>query len=299
LIIEFMQSLRFLIITCLVAPFGFLPLRWSQAIGSQLGLLLIKYNRKRAHISRCNLRVCFPEKSDAEREELLIQNAKETGKWFLESAYVWFRHPDYLKRRITVRNPQLLEEAHQKKRGVVIVLPHLGNWELVNFYIPKHYPFAAMYKSIKSPWFEKIIFKSRTRLGSKMFATNIGGVRQALRAMRNNQVLAILSDHLPTKEAGVYAPFFGQPALTGKLTQALVNSNQSEVLIAVAVRKPSGQGFEIVFQKIEGMPAEDPVDFATALNSAIEKSILLAPEQYQWVYRRFAKPPEGAANIYN
>ena len=294
-----MQSLKFLIITSLIAPFGLLPLRWSQAIGSRLGLLLITYNRKRAHISRCNLRVCFPEKSEAEREELLIQNAKETGKWFLESAYVWFGNPDYLSKRVTVKNPQLLEAAHQKNRGVVIVLPHLGNWELVNFYIPKHYPFAAMYKPMKSSWFEKVIFKSRTRLGSKMFTTNIRGVRQALKAMRNNQVLAVLADHLPTKEAGVYAPFFGQPALTGKLTQALANSNQSEVLLAVAVRKPSGQGFEIVFEKIEGMPTEDHVAFATALNRAVEKSILLAPEQYQWVYRRFANPPEGTPNIYN
>jgi KDO2-lipid IV(A) lauroyltransferase len=293
-----MKSLKFFIIACLVAPFGLLPLRFSQAIGSQLGLLLIKCNRKRAHISRCNLRVCFPEKTDAERERLLIQNAKETGKWFLESAYVWFRNPDYLSKRISVKNPQLLEIAHQQKRGVIIVLPHLGNWELVNFYIPKYYPFAAMYKSIESSWFDSFILKSRSRLGSKMFATNISGVRQALKAMRKNQVLAILSDHLPTKKAGVYAPFFGQPALTGKLTQVLVNSNQSEVLLAVAIRKPRGQGFEIVFQKIEGSSTEDNLAFATSLNRAIEESILLAPEQYQWVYRRFANPPKNTPNIY-
>jgi Kdo2-lipid IVA lauroyltransferase/acyltransferase len=294
-----MQSLKFFIIACLIAPFGLLPLRWSQAIGSQLGLLLIKCNRKRAHISHCNLKVCFPEKSAAEREKLLLQNAMETGKWFLESAYVWFGNPDYLSKRVTVKNPQLLEIAHRQNRGVVIVLPHLGNWELLNFYIPKYYPFAAMYKPVKAAWFEKVIFKSRSRLGSKMFATNSSGVRQALKGMRNNLVLAILPDHLPTKEAGVYAPFFGQPALTGKLTQSLINSNQSEVLIASVVRKPKGQGFEIVFHRVEGMHTEDKVAAATALNSAIEKSILLAPEQYQWVYRRFANPPSGTACIYH
>lgn len=293
-----MQSLKFFIVACLLAPFGFLPLRWSQAIGSQLGLLLIKCNPKRVHISRCNLKVCFPEKSDTEREKLFIQNAKETGKWFLESAYVWFRNPGYLSRRVSVKNPQLLEIAHKQNRGVVIVLPHLGNWELLNFYIPQHYPFAAMYKPVKASWFDKFIYKSRRRLGSKMFATNSSGVRQALKGMRNNLVLAILSDHLPTKEAGVYAPFFGRPALTGKLTQSLVNSNQSEVLVAAAIRKPSGQGFEIVFQKVEGMHTGDKLSAATALNSAIEKSILLAPEQYQWVYRRFANPPSGTTCIY-
>ena len=58
---------------------------------TRLGLLLIKYNRKRAHILRCNLKACFPEKSEAEREKLLLANASETGKWFLESAYVIFK----------------------------------------------------------------------------------------------------------------------------------------------------------------------------------------------------------------
>ncbi len=294
-----MQNLKFFLIACLIAPFGLLPLRWSQAIGCQLGLLLITCNRKRAHISRCNLKVCFPEKSATEREKLLIQNAKETGKWFLESAYVWFGNPDYLSNRVTVKNPQLLEVAHQQNRGVVIVLPHMGNWELLNFCIPKNYPFAAMYKPIKATWFEKVIFKSRSRLGSKMFATNASGVRQALKGMRNNMVLAILSDHLPTKKAGVYAPFFGQPALTGKLTQALVNSNQSEVLLATAIRKPRGLGFEIVFHRIEGIHTDDSVVAATALNSAIEKSIQLAPEQYQWVYRRFANQPSGSPSVYH
>jgi len=293
-----MQSLKFLFIASLVAPFGLLPLRWSQAIGSRLGLLLIKYNRKRAHILRCNLKACFPEKSEAEREKLLLENASETGKWFLESAYVWFGNPNYLCKRVSVRNPEILETAHQQKRGVVIVLPHLGNWELINFYVPQQYPFAAMYKPISSPGLENIIFKARSRVGTKMFSTNIKGVRQALKGMRKNNVLAVLSDHLPTKEAGVYAPFFGQPALTGKLTQALVNSNQSEVVLSTIIRKPKGQGFEIIFHRIEGMHTEDNIAAATALNAAIEKSILLAPEQYQWVYRRFASPPEGAPNIY-
>ncbi len=294
-----MQNIRFILTTCLLAPFGFIPLRWSQAIGGKLGLFLMKYNYKRAHIARCNLKACFPDKTDTEREELLRLNAIETGKWFMESAHVWFRHPKHLIQKVSVKNPEVLERAHQQKRGVVIVLPHMGNWELLNFYIPQHYAFAAMYKPIKSAWFEQLTFRSRSRLGTQMFPTNSKGVRQALKSMRNNNVLAILSDHLPSREAGVYAPFFGNPALTGKLTQSLVNSNQSEALLASVLRKPKGQGFEIIFQKIEGIHTKDNIEAATALNQAIEKSILLCPEQYQWVYRRFGNPPEGVKNIYS
>jgi KDO2-lipid IV(A) lauroyltransferase len=83
------------------------------------------------------------------------------------------------------------------------------------------------------------------------------------------------------------------------LTHSLIKHNSSEVLLASALRKPKGQGFEISFLAIQGMETTDSVAAATALNHAIEKSILLAPEQYQWFYRRFAKPPEGMESIYS
>jgi KDO2-lipid IV(A) lauroyltransferase len=146
--------------------------------------------------------------------------------------------------------------------------------------------------------FEKIVFNGRSRLGTSMFAANPQGVRQAFKALKKNSVVAILSDHLPSENAGVHAPFFGRLALTGKLTHSLIKHNASEVLLASVLRKPEGRGFEISFAEIQGMDTTDSVAAATALNQAIEKSILLAPEQYQWVYRRFAKPPKGMKSIY-
>ena len=293
-----MQNFRFILIFCLLAPFGFLPLRWSQRIGQSLGLILIRYNKKRAHIARCNIRTAFPHMSHEEQEQLLKETAVESGKWFMESAYVWFRKPEYLCRKVTVTNPRLLDEAYKKQRGVVIVLPHLGNWELLNFYVPQHYPFGAMYKPVKSELFEKIIFNSRSRVGSSLFPTNPSGVRKALKALKNNTIVAILSDHLPSHEASVYAPFFNQPALTGKLTQRLVQSNHSEILLSTVLRKQNGEGFEITFYPVDGANVDDAILSATALNKSIEAAIIKAPSQYQWVYRRFAHPPEGTKDIY-
>jgi len=293
-----MQNLSFFILFFFLAPFGFLPLRWSQAIGAYLGIALIHYNKKRAHIAKCNIRTAFPHLSKDEQKLLLRQTAQESGKWFIESSYVWFRRPDYLIKKVSVTNPELLSKAHQENKGVVLVLPHLGNWEFLNFYVPQRYTFGAMYKPVKSPIFENIIFKARSRVGSSMFATDSRGVRQAMKALKNKGVVAILSDHLPSRRVALYAPFFKQPALTGKLTHALVKSNQSPILLASVLRKPKGQGFEITFHEMKDMHTSDPLIAATALNKAIEQSILLAPEQYQWVYRRFAHPPEGAKDVY-
>ncbi len=293
-----MHKLLIFLTTVIVTPLSFLPLRWSQAIGGTLGTLLIRYNKKRSHVAQTNIQLCFPELSLEEQEKLLQENAQETGKWFMETSYVWFRKPEYLSRKTNVRNPEVLQQAYEKGRGVVVVLPHLGNWEILNFYVPWHYRFGGMYRPIKSPVFEDIVFNSRSRLGSAMFSVDTRGVRHAFKALKKNTVIAILSDHLPSEETGVHAPFFNRPAFTGKLTQSLVKHNDSPVLTAAIIRKPKGEGFDIVFDEVEGLNVENPVDAASALNAAIEKCIRLAPAQYQWVYRRFAKPPIGTPEVY-
>lgn len=293
-----MQTLGVFLLSCFLIPISFLPLRWSQTLGSWIGVLLIRYNKKRAHIARCNLKVCFPEKTQEQIEELLINTAKESGKWFLESAYVWYRHPNYLCSKVNVTNPELLERAYRLQQGVVIILPHLGNWELLNYYIPQRYPFGAMYRPLNSKPFEKLVFKSRTRVGSDMYPTNQQGVRRALKSLKAGNIVAVLSDHLPSHQACVYAPFFNHPAMTGKLTHSLIKNTKAEVLLASVLRKPNGEGFEISFHPVEGMNTTDSLGAAIAMNKEIEKSILVAPEQYQWVYRRFAHPPPGAKDIY-
>ena len=131
-----------------------------------------------------------------------------------------------------------------------------------------------------------------------MFSVDTRGVRQAFKALKKNAVVAILSDHLPSEETGVHAPFFGQQAFTGKLTQSLATYNDSEVVTAAIIRKPQGAGFDIIFDPVEGMHSDDPAAAASALNSAIEKCIRRAPAQSQWVYRRFAKPPIGSPEVY-
>lgn len=296
--IQFMLALQLFFVRCLVTPLAFLPLKWSQALGAYLGLFLIRHNKKRQHIALTNLRACFPNDTPAQHQERLEKTAMEAGKWFMESPYVWFRHPDYLSSKVAMINPEVLDTAYAKGRGVVLVIPHQGNWEMLNFCVPQRYPTGAMYRPIQSPLLEHIVFVGRSRVGTDLFTADSSGVRKALKALKKNKIVVVLSDHLPSEDAGVHAPFFGHPALTGKLTHTLAKFNQSEVVLGTATRLPKGKGFDAHFTRIEGMHAEDPIAAATALNQAIEKSILLAPEQYQWVYRRFAKPPAGVADMY-
>lgn len=293
-----MGKLKRLIARCLFIPLSWISLKYCQSLGAFLGRVVLKFNSKRSNIIHRNLETCFPNLSSAERMILHDKVAAETGKWVIESGRTWFQNPKTLINSVSVKNPEIMDNAFAKQKGVVVVLPHFGNWEMMNYYLPQRYPSASMYKPIDSETMEELVLQSRSRAGAELFKTDSGGVRKAFKFLKKGGALVVLADHLPTREAGVYAPFFGFPALTGKLTNSLIKFNSSEVVLATVLRKPNGEGFEVEFYPVESMNIGDDIEAATHLNKAIEKSILKAPEQYQWVYTRFAKPPEGTKNIY-
>jgi len=294
-----MKKYKIFLIKLLFLPFTILPLSWAQAIGNFIGKKVLILNKKRLKIVQTNLLACFPKHTKTQINDLTIKVASESGKWMMESAGTWFGNPEKLKLRITDKNRELMDAAFKKQKGVVVVLPHFGNWEMANFCLPQYYPCGDMYKPMNSETAEQIILDSRSRSGLALFPVNGRGVRKAFKHLKKGKVLVVLADHLPSREAGVYAPFFGLPALTGKLTHSLIRHNHSEAVLATTRRKPKGKGFELEFHPLKGMQTDDPVEAATQLNSAIEKAIMIAPEQYQWVYKRFDKQPRGEKNIYD
>ena len=82
----------------------------------------------------------------------------------------------------------------------------------------------------------------------------------------------------------------------------LLRSNPAEVLVGSVERRLSAQGIDYVlrFETLECAAAADTAEAsAAAVNAAIEKIVRRAPEQYQWEYKRFKRPPQlGKYNIY-
>ena len=293
-----MKNLKFKLIIGVMSLVSLMPLSWHQAVGRVVGRLYFALNKKRRKIAQCNIEYCFPELTRQQRTTLLQENAQATGMWFCETPFAWFAKPARARRKITIKNPEKLKRAYDRQKGVVIIMPHFGNWEMMNYYLPQNYPAGCMYKEAASPILEKIITDSRERVGTKMFKVNLTGVRQALKHLKQGNLLVILADHLPEKRAGVYAPFFGLQALTGKMTHTFAHHNKAAALVVTATRKPKGVGFEIEFHDVEDMNSNDPLAAAAGLNKALEKVIRTAPAQYQWLYKRFGRQPEGELTIY-
>lgn len=257
-----------------------------------------------AKITRINLETCFPDLSDEELNRLVQASLMNMALMFFELGQIRRWPYEKISQGVVLNGEEVLQRAAESPNGVLLIIPHLGNWEILSVYLGLNYRLAALYDPPKFAGLESVIVGIRERYSGEMFPIDVGGLRNIMKWLRNGGLVALLPDQVPDRNAGVYADFFGQPALTMNLVHQLVSRTHPQVVLGWVRRKfedmdeGGGYGYEVNFSPLS-LTAEDQVETATAINKAIEAAIRKAPAQYQWEYKRFKRPPEQAkASIY-
>ena len=245
-----------------------------------------------------NLALCFPELTEQQLHSLAKQSLIETAKTACELGRIWvLAAPQALKHIVRVKGKEILDEAIKDKKGVIVLAPHLGNWELCGLFLDSNCQSTYLYKPPKLAAFEEAIIAYRGRLGAQLAPTTAKGVAMLVKALGRGEIIGILPDQEPNWDSGVFAPFFGIDALTMTLVAKLAKRTDATVLSIFAKRLDKGEGFEIVIAKARSGVSDVDLDFAArALNQTVEDCVRQAPSQYQWEYRRFKRQADGTKN---
>jgi KDO2-lipid IV(A) lauroyltransferase len=278
-----------------------LPLPASHWLGGGLGRLLLLSDNEQLRVARINLARCFPELGPAEQHRLLSQTLMETGKTFFESGKLWLGNGnDVLGLVREIHGEEHLQEGLERGKGVILAIPHLGNWEVIGLYCSSRHPMTSLYRPPRMTGLDRMIRRARERFGAKLVPTTAKGVRALYQALADNEVVAILPDQDPREGGGCFAPFFGIQANTMTLLSRLVSKSNATVLCCYAERLPKGRGFAIHFEPAPAeLYANDVETSVTALNGMVEQAVRRLPTQYQWGYRRFLTRPEGEPDFYD
>lgn len=268
-----------------------LPRLWRFA--STLGPLVHRFSKRERKVTDINLKVVYPELSDHQRTALAKQSLRHSTATMMELGYAWMAKPARIESGIVeVHGRDKLDTARAEGRGVIVLAPHFGNWEVLNFWLSSHFPFTAMYEPPKIADLEPIIRHGRERMGAQLVPTNSRGVAALLKALKRSEAIGILPDQEPDWGSGVFAPFYGRNAYTATLLPKLVARTQARVVTGVALRLP-GRGFAIHFLDAdERVYSAEEVESAIGVNASVEASIALDPAQYQWEYKRYRKVVE-------
>ena len=273
-----------------------LPLTWMQAMGAGLGWLVWALSpayRQQFHRQVQAAGLHWHQVKGA---------IASTGMMVAELPWVWARaQGQSVLPRVQWTGLAYFESAMQAGRGVILLSPHLGCWEMGGQALaeklgPQHGDLLALYRPPRKVWLQEVVGLSRQRTYFQTASASLRGVRALVKHLRAGGFTAILPDQVPPEGQGLWTPFFGRPVYTMNLLPKLAQQTGAVVLLAWCERHVAGQfTFHVLPPCLQALnlPQTTPEQAALLMNQAIERMVLSRPDQYLWGYARDKQPRAG------
>ncbi len=289
-------TFKYIILRCFLAVTARLPLRMLHRLGAGWGNLLYWIPNRSRRTTQRNLQSCFPDKTASELAVLTRSSLQSTACTALEMGKSWLVPlADTLALVRETEGTEAFEKAIATGHGVILLAPHLSNWEVFGFYVSNKLPTVFLYQPPKLPALDNLLKQTRSRGGIKLAPTNRQGVAQLLKSLYQGELVGVLPDQVPVDGGGLFAPFFGQQALTMTLVGKLLARKKVPVFCGFAERLPRGEGFRVIILEADAqIYSDDLQESVQGLNRSVEACVLRSLPQYQWEYKRFRRQPDGS-----
>lgn len=262
-----------------------------QSFAKVIGRILFKTNSSLRKTTEKNLALAYPELTADERDILTQKSVQSQCMTYAESIKIWGSSTDYALSLISkIHGEKIFIEAINAQKGVIVVVPHFGTWELLNVWLNQHSSPVIMYKPNKNEDIDRFMLEARQRLNARLVATDESGVRAIFKHLKSGGLTVILPDHVPKESGGIYSMFYGQNALSSTLVSKLASKTQCAVLGLTCLRLEDSERFEIYVSELsDHISSKDLQLSVDTLNKELEQIINTAPAQYIWGYKRFRK----------
>lgn len=268
-----------------------LPLSWVRALGAGLGWLLYGIVGSRRRVVQTNLRLCFPDWSEAQIRACSRITFVYFAKAWLDRGWLWHGEESRLDKRLRITGH--IEEL-QGDTPTVIFAPHFvgldAGWTAITRQLPRH--FTTIYTNQANTVADAWILQGRKRFGNARLFGRIDGVKPIVSALKAGDPLYLLPDMNFGPEDSVFVPFYGVPAATVPSLSRFARLSRAKVVPVLARMTPQGYDIEIL-SAWDGFPTADATADTALMNQRLQTYIDTMPAQYYWVHKRFKDRPAG------
>jgi len=268
-----------------------LPIRFQWWLGRLAGLLALKVARRRRHITEVNIRLCFPELTEAQQSALVRKAFIANGIGLLELGIAWFRDPAKLTGITRIHGIEHFEKALEAGQGVLLLGGHYSTLDLGGSLVTEYIEADVMQRDHNNPLMNAVMTRARgRRYGTVLGARDLRGL---FRSLKKNHAVWYATDQDYGRKDIVFAPFFGIPAGTITATSRIAERSGCKVVPFSHFRRADKPGYDIYFHEpLDDFPSGDDMKDATRINAIIEQEIRKTPDQYLWMHRRFKTRPD-------
>ncbi len=267
-----------------------LPYPVKIRLGIGIGKLTYLLIRRRKHIAAVNIKICFPQLSDAERLQMLKRTFDNFGAGLIETAMGWWTDEKVVHELAEYDGLEQLHNAVAQGKGVLLVGAHFSSLDLASKLLSKHYRTHAVYRVQKNQLVNHVLVKGRSSSLRSLIDNRDG--RKILKTIRSGEILWFAPDHDMGERLSVYAPFFHQDAATVTVTGRYAKMTGAPAVFCSHHRNPGNDGYRMRFKSLpDNFGSMDDMACATIVNQYIADHILIDPAQYYWFHRRFKTQP--------
>jgi lauroyl/myristoyl acyltransferase len=283
----------YLAASALVHTAGALPPAARQRLAALAGALWWRTDRRQRRTVLENLAIAFPQLPEAERAALGRRSVCQALLSALDFAHL-LHSPQTVLTKVTLDPVTTRMRDGGMERPVMMVIPHLGIWELFgNAATLNGIPVAAVAHELRNPYLEGLLHRARTAHGMQIIHS-AGAARGVVRAVRQGCNIGLLMDqNTRLREGGAYVDFFGLPVTVTRAPAVLARRLGMALYVGACVRHEGG--FQIVTESLPQAPAAygDDLALLQGIMAANEALIRRFPDQYLWTYRRWRYIPPG------
>ncbi len=275
-----------------------LPLRLRTWLAAALAPLAWRLPSRRRDVTRVNLALCFPNRSDLQRQRLLERHARLLCNVFLDYGRLFFGSSQSLDDVTDVHGLEHLEAASRGGRGVIVLTPHVLAMEHAGQWLARRRPVLGIVRRHQgNDLLDWMVTRMRTRGGGRV-VSHVSSMLTLIRAIRAGQWLYYLPDDDVRTGNSVFAPFYGVPKATVPTLGRLASACEAPVLPLASGYCLRRRRFWVRFlPPFEWGPPGNPAEEATRVNRILETLVDPDPAQYMWSAKIF-RGRAGTANPY-
>lgn len=292
-------KLRRSILYYLLRGIGFIiilfPLRTGLFIGAILGRLAYYIIRRERIKTLTNLRIAFgKEKAEREIKYIAREVFANLGKNLVELINFPKINKSNIDNLVKERGLHRIDKALHKKKGVIILASHFGNWEFLAAYLTiKGYRGPVIARRIYFNKYDVVLNRLRASKNIDVIYRD-ESPKKILRVLKSGGMIGILADQDVDSIEGVFVDFFGKLAYTPMAPASLALATGAEILPCFLIRQRNRRTFVVedpIELEITGNKERDILINTEKWSKVIESYIKRYPSQWVWMHRRWKTRP--------
>ena len=294
---------EYVAVWAIVKSLGLLPRSLARGVAASIAqiLLLCRPPLRRAGI--VNLRLAFPDWTDAQRRRTLRRMARYLGWMAAEFAHFPDLSRENIERFVLLDGFENFDAARQRAKGVIFLTGHMSAWELAPFAQAVYgNPLSFLARAVDNTRVDALVSHYRCLSGNQPIEKN-NAARAMLRVLHEGGTVGILADQNTSLEEGIFVDFFGIPAATTTGLARIARRTDAAVVPGFLFWDDSMRKYRLRFetgvllQRTEDEDADIRVN-TERFNNVIEDYIRAHPDQWLWVHKRWRNRPPGEPPLY-